>query len=374
MLMEWVWNILDSATSPRLTEEWFANGMIGPMASIAVGITVAMMLISAIQAGFGGRPELIVDALKEGPKSIVATALTVVVIDVLLQGGDVLADVAWASGRADTMQVLDGLASTMGAAGGGFALTFLGPLALAWGMIGLLVTAVVLFMRTSMLYLVAAFAPIVWSTSVLPMLRGGGRRLVHLVVALVLAKPAIAITLAVGARLLANVGAAPGTQGASAGASAVGTLFAGFTCFMIAGFSPVVIFKLLPAVDGASSATGIAGGWARSAMTVAQAAMLAKSFGATAGVSAASRALPATSSFASTSASAAAGGGGGGGWSRNAPAGPANPSGSPVPARSPGSPGGGRAESSPGSNEQHRGSLAGAVPAGGGRDEDRGSL
>ncbi len=97
-------------------------------------------------------------------------------------------------------------------------------------MIGLLVTTVVLFMRSSMLYLVAAFAPIVWSTSVAPMMRGSGRRLIHLVVALVLAKPAIAITLAVGTKLLANAGA-PGTTGASSGASALGTMLAGFSCF-----------------------------------------------------------------------------------------------------------------------------------------------
>ena len=65
-------------------------------------------------------------------------------------------------------------------------------------------------------------------------------------VALVLAKPAIAITLVVGTKLLANAGAAPGTTGASGGASALGTMFAGFTCFAIAGLSPAVIFKLLP--------------------------------------------------------------------------------------------------------------------------------
>jgi hypothetical protein len=59
---------------PRLTDEWFASGLVQPLAAISLGITVAMMLASAVQAGFGGRPELIVDALKEGPKAIVASA------------------------------------------------------------------------------------------------------------------------------------------------------------------------------------------------------------------------------------------------------------------------------------------------------------
>ena len=90
MLMEWVWSVLDSATTPRLTEDWFASELVQPLAAISLSITVAMMLTSAIQAGFGGRPELVVDALKEGPKAIVATALTVVVMDVLIRGADAL--------------------------------------------------------------------------------------------------------------------------------------------------------------------------------------------------------------------------------------------------------------------------------------------
>ncbi len=68
LLMEWVWNVLDTATTPRVTEAWFTNGLIRPLAGVAVGITVAMMLASAIQAGLGGRPELIIGALKEGPE------------------------------------------------------------------------------------------------------------------------------------------------------------------------------------------------------------------------------------------------------------------------------------------------------------------
>jgi hypothetical protein len=136
------------------------------------------MLAAAIQAGFAGRPELIGDALKEGPKAIVATAVTVTVMDVLVRGADVLSAVVWQAGRGDAQQVMDGLARTMSQAGP-LASTFLGPLALLFGMVGLLVTTVVLFMRSSLLYLVAAFAPMVWASSVSPVLRGAGRRLVH---------------------------------------------------------------------------------------------------------------------------------------------------------------------------------------------------
>ena len=290
LLMEWVWEVLDTATTPRLTEAWFETGLVRPLAGISLGITIALMLGSAVQAGFGGRPELIVDALKEGPRAITASALTVTVMDVLIRGADVLSDVAWQAGRSDAQSVLDGLALTMISAGG-LATTFLGPLALLFGMIGLLVTTVVLFMRSSLLYLVAAFAPIVWSSSVSPMMRGSGRRLVHVTVALVLAKPAITVTLVVGVKLLANAGA-PGASGTTDGAAALGTLISGFACFAIAGLSPWVIYRLLPSVEGASVSSGIVGGWGRAGLTAAQAGLMVKSLGANSAASAATRALP----------------------------------------------------------------------------------
>ena len=303
LLMEWVWGVLDTATTPRLTEAWFETGLVRPLAGISLGITIALMLGSAIQAGFGGRPELIVDALKEGPKAIVASALTVTVMDVLIRGADVLSDVAWQAGRSDAQSVLDGLARTMSSAGG-LATTFLGPLALLFGMIGLLVTTVVLFMRSSLLYLVAAFAPIVWSSSVSPMMRGSGRRLVHVTVALVLAKPAISMTLVVGVKLLANAGA-PGANGTTGGAAALGTLVSGFACFAIAGLSPWVVYRLLPSVEGAAVSSGIVGGWGRAGLTAAQAGLMVKSLGASSAASAVTRALPQQLSSASAAAEGA---------------------------------------------------------------------
>src|SRR6056297_3692905 len=125
LLMEWVWNLLDESSTPRLTEDWFANGMMAPIAGVALGLTLAMMLASAIQAGFGGRPELIVDALKEGPKAIVASALTVVVMDMLIRGADAIAEGVWLTGRADTQRVLDSVAEVTSGASV-LASTFLG--------------------------------------------------------------------------------------------------------------------------------------------------------------------------------------------------------------------------------------------------------
>lgn len=331
LLMEWVWSVLDTATTPRLTEDWFASGLFRPLASLAVGITIAMMLMSAVQAGVGGRPELVVDALKEGPKAILATSLTIVVMDLLIRAADAISMVVWQAGRTDAQKVLDGLAATV-AASGTVGSTFLGPLAVLFGIVGFLMTTVVLLMRSSLLYLVAAFSPIVWSTSVSPILRGAGRRLVQVAVALVLGKPAITITLVVGAKLLSNTVPTAGAP-AGGGAAALGTLLSGFSCIAIAGLSPWVVYRLLPTVEGAAMSSGIVGGWARGAMSVAQAGLLVKSAGAGAATSAATRNLPLQQALAAGISGEAGGGGGGGSSAGGRAASTAGQSASTRPAR-----------------------------------------
>jgi hypothetical protein len=44
LLTEWVWGVLDAATTPRLTEPWFATELVRPLAAIALAVTVALML------------------------------------------------------------------------------------------------------------------------------------------------------------------------------------------------------------------------------------------------------------------------------------------------------------------------------------------
>ena len=208
-------------------------------------------------------------------------------MDTLIRFADLVSDTVWAQARPDIATVVDGIVDGV-LKGQGWGATFLGPIALLLGMIGMLVTAVLLFMRSTMLYFVAAFAPLVWSSSVLPMMRGGVRKLVHTTVALVLAKPAIVITLSIGMRLVA---ASP-LAGADSGSDVaqVGTLLTGFFAFGVAALSPWVVYKLLPSAEGAAMHSGVAGGWARSGMSVANGAMMARSIGKSGG--AASKPVP----------------------------------------------------------------------------------
>ena len=289
LLVEWVWSVLDSGTTPRVTADWFANDLAGQVGLLALAVTVAMMLASATQAALAGRPEQIGDAVKQGMWAIVAAALTVTVIDVLLGVVDEASAMVWQSGRADLVRLIEGIV-VVATTTGPLATTFVGPLCLLVGFIGLIGLVVSLMMRSALIYLAAALAPVVWSANVLPLFRGSARKLIHLTVALIVAKLAIVITLVVAVRLLAHpTGDADHASLINDGAAAVGTLMAGFVAFLIAAVSPLVLYKLMPTVEGAVVGAGIAGGARRSATTAAHTALMVKSLGATAAGSAATR-------------------------------------------------------------------------------------
>lgn len=289
LLIEWVWSVLDSASTPRLSQGWFQNDLAARVGLIGLAVVIALMLASATQAALAGRPEQIGDAVKEGVKAIVASALTLTALDVLIGVTDEAAAAVWQVGRADLVTMIEGMvavATTTGALG----VTFVGPLCLLFGFVGLIGLVVALMMRSALIYVAAALAPLVWSTNVLPTFRGSARKLVHLLVALVVSKLAIVVTLVVAVKLIANPSSDPNSGAAlNDGAAAVGTLMTGFVCFLIAAVTPFVLYKLMPTVEGAMVASGIAGGWGRSLTTAAHTALMVKSLGASKGVSAATR-------------------------------------------------------------------------------------
>jgi type IV secretion system protein TrbL len=289
LLIEWVWSVLDSGTTPRVTAGWFRNELAAQVGMIALAVTVAMMLASAVQAALAGRPEQIGDAVKEGVRAIVASALTLTVLDVLVGVVDEASAMVWQIGRPDLVNMLEGMvvvATTIGPLG----TTFVGPLCLLFGFLGLIGLVVSLLMRSALIYVAAALAPIVWSANVLPVFRGSARKLVHLTVALVVSKLAIVITLVVAVKLVANPAGDPDADAViNDGAAAVGMLMTGFVCFLIAAITPLVLYRLMPTVEAAAIGAGVAGGWARGATTAAHTALMVKSLGTTGAASAATR-------------------------------------------------------------------------------------
>jgi hypothetical protein len=289
LLVEWVWSVLDSGTTPRVTAGWFANDLAVQLGVLALAVTVAMMLASGIQAALAGRPEQILDAVRQGMWSIVASALTVTVIDLLLGLVDEASAMVWQSGRADLVSMIEGIV-VVATTTGPLATTFVGPLCLLVGFVGLIGLVVSLMMRSSLIYLAAALAPLVWSANVLPLFRGTARKLIHLTVALIVSKLAIVVSLVIAVNLIAHPSGDPDSASViNDGAAAVGTLMSGFVCFLIAAVSPLVLYKLMPTVEGAIVGAGVAGGWTRGATTAAHTALMVKSLGASAAGSAATK-------------------------------------------------------------------------------------
>jgi hypothetical protein len=306
LLIEWVWSVLDEASTPHVTAPWFATGLVARLAPLSLAVIVAMMLANAISAGFGGRPELVTDTIREAVAAVFSTAVALTVIDALLQVSHEAAGYVWQLGRADLRVALERwlkVASepTLGQ-------TFIGPLCVILGIIGLLVTTIVLLMRSTMIYVVAALYPLVRAGSIMPMFRGSARKISHMLVGLIFAPLVITITLVVAVKAF---GSNPAESGAS-GTAAIGTMMSGFLAFLVAGLSPWALYKVMPLVEGAAGAGGIASGWGRSAMTASSAALSAKSLGASKAASAATRAVKSTPSTVGSSGGGDGGTSGGG--------------------------------------------------------------
>lgn len=283
LLIEWIWQTLDSATTPRIAEPWFERDLLGPIMLLALAVTIAMMLASGIQAALSGRPEQILDAFRHGAWSLVATAIAVTAMEALLGLVDAVSAGIWDSGREDLQRLLEGVISLM-QAGALNGMGFLAVLILLFMYLALMGLAVALAMRNALIYVTAALAPIVFASSVLPVFRDSARKIVHLGVSLIVSKLAIVITLTLAVKIMANAtNIQPTGDVVQDGVGALGVLFAGAVCFAVASITPLVLYKLMPTVEGAMIGAGVAGGWGRGAMTGMYGASTAKNLGSSLG-------------------------------------------------------------------------------------------
>src|SRR5207248_4897134 len=128
-----------------------------------------------------------------------------------------------------------------------------------------------LVIRSALIYIVVALAPLVFAAQLWPALRGAGRKLLELLVALIVSKLVVAVALAVAAAAAVGTGSGgkvdalppPEVVAAHPGGSvtqAAGILLAAAAAFGVAAFSPLLIARLLPLTEAALVASGIRGG------------------------------------------------------------------------------------------------------------------
>jgi hypothetical protein len=263
---------VDSA-DPNVQADWFiADG--GPYATTAaIGATllVGFVLAGIVQGVLAGDVGGMLRQLGLNlPMAVVGMVGLVTIVQALVQLTDDLSNGVlerFGSDVSDFTSVVASISALSGGAATAFVVFLLGLVTVIAGVI--LVAELVI--RAALVYIVVALAPLVFAAQLWPAMRGIGRKLLELVVALILSKLVIAVALAVAAAAMVGTGSggevtalpAPEVVAEDPGGSvtqAVGILLAAVAAFGVAAFSPLLVARLMPLTEAALVAQGVRGG------------------------------------------------------------------------------------------------------------------
>jgi hypothetical protein len=263
---------VDSA-DPNVQADWFITGH-GPYATTAtigatllVGFVLAGIAQGVLAGDVGGMVRQMTLHLPLAVLGMVGlvsvTQLLIGVVDAL--SGGVLD--AFAADVSSFTRAVGSIAALSGSTATAFVIFLLGLVSVLAG----LVLVAELVIRSALVYIVVALAPLVFAAQVWPAMRGTARRLLELLVALIVSKLVMAVALAVAAAALVGTGSggevtslpAPEVVAEDPGGSvtqAVGILLAASAAFGVAAFSPLLVTRLMPITEAAIIASGLRGG------------------------------------------------------------------------------------------------------------------
>ena len=278
-----VLHYLDTSSTVSLDQGWFA----GPRAReitqsvllFAAVLLVLFLLAAVIQGLVKGDVGLMMRAAAiEVPMSVfgmvVLTTMTAVLLAVIDGFSSlVLAGAPESIGRFFQFGQPDAILS----------LGLFGFILVPAFILGAILVWIELVVRSSLIYLLLAFSPLVLAARVWPVLAGAWHQLCRIGIALIVSKFAIALSLGLGAAALsgggpgnlASAGPNPNDVGAQAGLTVAG-LVVGASLMVLAAFAPFVVLKLLPVFEAAVVAQGISRGPMRAGQTAAQTAYYAQ--------------------------------------------------------------------------------------------------
>lgn len=270
---------LDS-TDPNVQADWFITGD-GPYATtVHIGAVLLLLFLflgitqGIVRGDVGGMIQRIALDL---PVSVLGMVGLVTITQALIALTDALSTGIIETFQDDVNEFSTVVASLDGLNGGPSTAFVVFVLGLVTVLAGLILLAE-LVIRSALIYIVVALAPLVFAARVWPEARGATRKLLELLLALILSKLVIAIALSVGAA--AAVGAGSGGEvtalptpevfaedpGGSV-TSAVGILLTAAAAFGVAAFMPLMVVRLLPVTEGAAVAQGVKGAPIRAAHT-----------------------------------------------------------------------------------------------------------
>lgn len=330
-----VFNFFLDSTDPNVQADWFITGD-GPYATtVGIGASLLLLFLLAgiVQGTLSGDVGGMLRRMGlELPISIIGMIGLVTVTQILIQLTDALSGEVLGNFQ-DDISEFGAVVATLSNLNGGTSTAFVVfVLGLVTVLAGLILVAE-LVVRSALIYIVVALAPLVFAARLWPATRGASRKLLDLLVALIVSKLVIAIALSVAAA--AAVGAGSGGEVTSLpepevfaedpGGSvtqAVGILLTAAAAFGVSAFSPLLIARLLPLTEGAVVAQGVKGGPVRAGQQAAMGAntlqmvtgrrysQIANGKAAASGANGAT--LPSSGGGAAASKAGAAGGAGGG--------------------------------------------------------------
>lgn len=268
-----VFNFFLDSTDPNVQADWFITGD-GPYATtagIGASLLVLFLMAGIVQGTLSGDTAGMIRRIAlELPISIIGMIGLVTITQILISLTDALSGEVMGNFQDDISEfgaVVATLSSLQGGTATAFVVFILGLVTVFAG----LILVAELVVRSALIYIVVAFAPLVFAARLWPAIRGASRKLLDLLVALIVSKLVIAIALSVAAA--AAVGSGSGGEVTSLpepevfaedpGGSvtqAVGILLTAAAAFGVAAFSPLLIARLLPMTEAALVAQGVKGG------------------------------------------------------------------------------------------------------------------
>ena len=268
-----VFNFFLDATDPNVQADWFIHGT-GPYATtVGIGavLLVGFVLIGITQGVLAGDVAGMLRRVTfELPMAVVGMVGLVTVTQALVTLTDQLSK-GLLDHFGEDVQAFTSAVGSLASLTGGTATAFVVFLLALISVLAGIVLVAEMVVRASLIYIVVALAPLIFAAQLWPALRGAGRKLLELLVALIVSKLVVAVALAIAAAAAVGVGSGgevtslppPEVMAQNPGGSvtqAVGILLTAAAAFGVAAFSPLLVARLLPLTEAAVVASGIRGG------------------------------------------------------------------------------------------------------------------
>ncbi|MGD9734727.1 MAG: hypothetical protein AB7V58_03845 [Solirubrobacterales bacterium] len=230
-LLRQVADAIDSTTAVDLSAPWFQSHY-AFMFQVGAILLLPLVLLTVLQALLRQDAMLLVRlALLYLPAAMLFTGLAVAVSQTAIGVVDALSAELTVEVAKDTDRLATSL-TQVSALGGPVPLFASFLMALVMALAALFVWFE-LILRAGVVYVAMMFLPLFLATMIWPATSGWVRRLVQLIVAAILSKLVIVATLSLGLSALSS-------------GDGVSSVLAGAGMFMIAAFSPFVLFSLIP--------------------------------------------------------------------------------------------------------------------------------